>query len=1443
MNTLLDMSITSTVIILFVLLFRFLLKDRPKIFSYLLWGVVLFRLLCPVSFHSDISVFSIFDIFPSGEVSYGENIPSQDMTTPDVIIPDEIIPALPDGGYEGEDITVTYHPQEPDITIQKDTAIMNSATEDIFAAIWVLGMGMIVLYSVISLNILRRRLKDAIKSEEGYFESESIDTPFVLGFIRPQIYLPKGLSEHEKLYILIHEQHHIKRLDHITKVLFFAALCIHWFNPMVWVAFGMFSKDMEMSCDEAVMKKMGEEIKADYALSLLNLSTKSPSVSPSPLAFGEADTKDRIKNLAKYKKPTLAAVIIASVITLMAGIMLLTDPDTDDEMIYGANYEVKDIIYDVKFAENDLIEDIYIASRESLQITAAYDLYIERETTLDEYVGELEEYYLTKEELKSYAMKDSAWVGSKNFSKITDSYIVRLEEDRFYLFFKTKSGRMYVAYGWEDVSERGEGASDDTFVEYIHELENVMAKDHFDTSFFENSIDGKSGYTDTMGMYKNAEHPDYAVVAFKGYDDGTSGYGYGVFSIHEDGTSYKLLKKYIQEESEDAGGIYLCDEPAVLDSGGVMTDKNTYDVILCTNENVSEIIRLVDDSKTTRQNKYEVYTNCILIPWEDEKDAVRVTTIFYDRSGNQIGKTYSKAGTKNTDSTVYPFGQVYEVSHVAYESVNSPEKTDEGMYFMLGGDYSLYLPDKNDITGFKKIGTFEEKALSPANFDGYFKEDSWIGFPHGAEWLRKCSEAVWTLENDGKIYHLLRIADGGGVYLCLSYSGETFPENDEEMYALWCAKLREVPTAQGETATLPKSGYIYHAPHLSTTPDSLPEYRYYTYDTNFTVTKGGTIIAGSASYDAEAFPWNDEDWEELFAICPEALKEINEKYTSLTYKPLGGSYFIIFADNDTWLMEKPDKLISTIYALKAEKMDDAFQKSDSPYQFTKNIDSNDITFATFTGFSGTNSRDLTEQEIKELTGYLNNLSKISIKEGSTDGRVSVLLYCGGREVLLKYDDMTHKVGISFDKDTAELFGGKSYLIDDIDLNGFFMSMLVAEEDGPFMKSDSFYRFVSYISEDDINSIAFATYVEDVSMKQYEYSLDKESTEKLVKSLNNVKSGEIEKGVSSEKRISEVTLDCEGRLITLMYCEDGSVMFASTHEVMHLYGGSNYIIKNTSLTEFFRAETERAKNTPDIVLSLNDPNPMWGYDYRPEEIVYPKGAKDEVPLMSSHAIYLNIYEKLTIWGSEKVWRTYSYDEFSLSKENFDDYFDKSGKTVAEDLRADNSKAYVAKTDNPYIGEYYYILEQTDGRVYSVCIKDTRQPKVRWVALMERCDNVSINIYADSTISAYPQWYADDESIGEIGPIDIEHKNTGDISINIATKWDAETITVSEEYYEQTSDDSVFIDRKTYDLTRDQHGDFYTITIPHRNEEFDEDVRFFIRGEEGRYVFLVRLKATK
>lgn len=302
---LLRINLVASFVILIVLAARLILNRAPKVFSYALWAIVLIRLLIPVSIPSPVSVI------PDTPAASGAVINS----------------ALPEIEFETlRDREQNYY--ESQNTSPEDVQVYVSRTMEpmvYLSLAWLVGIAGMLLYSGISYLKIRKKVQITVPLRDNIWIADDIKSPFVIGFLKPKIYLPNNLGEQEQEYIILHEQHHIRRFDHVIKTLAFLALTIHWFNPLVWIAFVLACKDMEMSCDEAVIRKLGENVRADYSASLLTLATGHRIIAGTPLAFGEGDTKGRIKNLAKWKKPAVWVLVLTIIICLILGVCLLTD--------------------------------------------------------------------------------------------------------------------------------------------------------------------------------------------------------------------------------------------------------------------------------------------------------------------------------------------------------------------------------------------------------------------------------------------------------------------------------------------------------------------------------------------------------------------------------------------------------------------------------------------------------------------------------------------------------------------------------------------------------------------------------------------------------------------------------------------------------------------------------------------------------------------------------------------------------------------------------------------------------------------------------------------------------------------------------------------------------------------------------------------------------------
>lgn len=304
-----NMSISASWLVLAVLLLRFVLKKAPKWVNVLLWGIVAVRLAFPFSIESALSLIPSAETIPP---NIGMN------TTPTI----------------NSGINAINNAVNPIIS-QSNTPMAGASvnplqiTIGIFEYIWIFGMIALALYTAISYWRLHRKVDTAVRYKDNIFQSENVKSPFVFGIIKPRIYLPFNMNGQDLEHVVAHEQAHIHRKDHWWKPLGFLLLTIHWFNPLMWLAYVLLCRDIELACDEKVIKELGNEQRADYTQALVACSVNRRMIAACPLAFGEVGVKERVKSVMNYKKPAFWVIIIAVIICVGVAVCFLTNPKQD----------------------------------------------------------------------------------------------------------------------------------------------------------------------------------------------------------------------------------------------------------------------------------------------------------------------------------------------------------------------------------------------------------------------------------------------------------------------------------------------------------------------------------------------------------------------------------------------------------------------------------------------------------------------------------------------------------------------------------------------------------------------------------------------------------------------------------------------------------------------------------------------------------------------------------------------------------------------------------------------------------------------------------------------------------------------------------------------------------------------------------------------------------
>ena len=440
-SDILNISITASWLVLAVLILRLLLKKAPKWTHVALWGLVAVRLLLPFS------IESIFSLIPSTET-----------------VPSEIL------SHEGGQLTqpgrldiVTNPAFSEEITIELPQTVdrVQQRTVD-FTVIWLAGAAAVGLYAIVSYWRVHRKVRTAVRMEKGIYQSEAVASPFVLGIIHPRIYLPFAMAEPDMAHVIAHERAHIRRKDHWWKPLGFALLAVHWFNPVMWLAYILLCRDIELACDEKVIKELGTEQRADYSQALLSCAVHHRMIAACPLAFGEVGVKERVKSVLNYKKPAFWIIIVAVIACVVAAVCFLTDPPEQEQEPPRDRLAVGDYIP---------VREIYISLHSGSE-------------PLENYRYTVAEDYFHTEHIPAPSdnryMVDWGWRSMTEaeeniaFLKNTDFYMDHINEHSLYQYVGYRlhiiqtDGKLYLINGSND-------AADHEKLRYIYQ---IVPKDH-----------------------------------------------------------------------------------------------------------------------------------------------------------------------------------------------------------------------------------------------------------------------------------------------------------------------------------------------------------------------------------------------------------------------------------------------------------------------------------------------------------------------------------------------------------------------------------------------------------------------------------------------------------------------------------------------------------------------------------------------------------------------------------------------------------------------------------------------------------------------------------------------------------------------------------------------------------------------------------------------------
>ena len=352
---LLNLSISASWLVLAVLVLRLISKRSPKWMNVLLWGIVALRLVLPFSIESALSL-----------------IPSAETVSPAVV---QFAPAP----TITSDVSVIDNAVNPSLS-EHFSAVPTASVNPLYVWteiagwVWLIGLGAMLLYALVSYLRLRRRVSVSLPIRDRIYLCDAISSPFILGVVKPHIYLPSGLDEVQRQNVLAHEQAHLARRDHWWKPLGFALLAVYWFNPVLWLAYTLLCRDIELACDERVIRTMDESAVKTYSTVLLACSMPRKAVITCPLAFGEVGVKERVRNALHYKKPAFWVVAASVAVCVVVAVCFLTNPPTDTDAAGLVGFRREQVTYaDVTDASSAQPSNVQLTTEETDAVYALLD--------------------------------------------------------------------------------------------------------------------------------------------------------------------------------------------------------------------------------------------------------------------------------------------------------------------------------------------------------------------------------------------------------------------------------------------------------------------------------------------------------------------------------------------------------------------------------------------------------------------------------------------------------------------------------------------------------------------------------------------------------------------------------------------------------------------------------------------------------------------------------------------------------------------------------------------------------------------------------------------------------------------------------------------------------------------------------------------------------------
>ena len=352
---LLNLSISASWLVLAVLVLRLISKRSPKWVNVLLWGIVALRLVLPFSIESALSLIPSAETVSPAVVQFD---PAPTITSGVSVIDNAVNPSL----------------SEHFAAVPTASANPLYVWTEIAGWVWLIGLGAMLLYALVSYLRLHRRVSVSLPVQDHIYLCDAISSPFILGVVKPRIYLPSGLGEVQRQNVLSHEQAHLARRDHWWKPLGFALLAVYWFNPVLWLAYTLLCRDIELACDERVIRTMDESAVKTYSTVLLACSMPRKAVITCPLAFGEVGVKERVKNALHYKKPAFWVVAASVAVCVVVAVCFLTNPPTDTDAAGLVGFHREQVTYaDVTDASGAQPSNVQLTAEETDAVYALLD--------------------------------------------------------------------------------------------------------------------------------------------------------------------------------------------------------------------------------------------------------------------------------------------------------------------------------------------------------------------------------------------------------------------------------------------------------------------------------------------------------------------------------------------------------------------------------------------------------------------------------------------------------------------------------------------------------------------------------------------------------------------------------------------------------------------------------------------------------------------------------------------------------------------------------------------------------------------------------------------------------------------------------------------------------------------------------------------------------------